>query len=89
MDSRVPKSEREWAAAREIERLQGLLQEQLSCQGQEIEQLRQQVTQRGARMQVMWEYLTQYSSGSAALWRDFLRTKPQAADWFDADGVPK
>ena len=58
-------------------------------QEQEIERLRQQVTQRGARMQLLWQYLTQYTGGSAALWRDFLRNKPQAASWFDADGVPK
>jgi hypothetical protein len=61
----------------------------LAKKDEEIDRLRQQVTQRGARMQIMREYLTQYSGGSATLWRDFCRTRPQADDWFDADGVPK
>jgi hypothetical protein len=55
----------------------------------EIERLRQQVTQRGARMQLMREYLGRYTDGNGTLWGDFLRTKPHAASWFDADGVPK
>jgi chromosome segregation ATPase len=56
---------------------------------EEIERLRQQVTQRGARMQLMREYLGRYTDGNGTLWGDFLRTKPHAASWFDADGVPK
>ena len=55
----------------------------------EIERLRQQVTQRGARMQVMRDYLTRYSGPSTTLWRDFCRVCPEAAAWFDEEGVPR
>ena len=55
----------------------------------EIERLRQQVTQRGARMQVMRDYLTRYSGPSTTLWRDFCRVRPEAAAWFDEEGVPR
>ena len=55
----------------------------------EIDRLRQQVTQRGARMQVMRDYLTRYSGPSTTLWRDFCRVCPEAAAWFDEEGVPR
>ena len=82
-EGEIQRLERELAEARaeleESERVVGKFME-------EIERLRQQVTQRGARMQLMREYLTQYSGG---LWRDFCRMKPEAESWFDTDRVPK
>lgn len=51
--------------------------------GTEIERLRQQVTQLGARMQVMREWMMPND------WRHFVVTKPEAAEWFDEDGVPR
>ncbi len=91
---------------RDVERMyveQFLDQERVATeQAKEIERLRQQVTQRGARMQVMHDYLTQYSSQSTTLdyltqyssqsttlWRDFCRVCPEAAAWFDDEGVPR
>ena len=47
-----------------------------------IEELEKESTQRGARMQIMREYMT---SGE---WKLFLDAHPEAADWFDDDGVP-
>jgi hypothetical protein len=40
-------------------------------------------------MQVMRDYLTQYSGQSTTLWRDFCRVHPEAREWFDEDGVPR
>ena len=61
----------------------------------EIERLRQQVAQRGARMQVMREWMTQAERedwsmiiSTDRLYEWFLYAYPEAADWFDADGVP-
>jgi len=51
---------------------------------EEIEHLRQQVTQRGARMQIMWDWMAETFRLD-----EFYRDNPEAADWFDADGVPK
>ncbi len=51
--------------------------------GAEIERLRQQVTQRGARMQIMREWMR------ATDWQHFVDDHPRAADWFDEDGVPR
>ena len=62
---------------------------------EEIERLRQQVAQRGARMQVMREWMTQAERedwsmiiSTDRLYEWFLYAYPEAADWFDADGVP-
>ena len=49
----------------------------------EIERLRQQVTQLGARMQVMREWMMPND------WRHFVVTKPEAAEWFYEDGTPR
>jgi hypothetical protein len=51
----------------------------------EIERLLQQVTQRGARMQKLWEFIDAPSSMRPM----FVAMHPEAADWFDVDGVPK
>ena len=50
-------------------------------------------TQRGARMQIMREWMLNEFDGVEPLWhaflRDrFLRDRMEADDWFDADGVP-
>ena len=66
----------------EIQRLERELAEKRA----EIERLRQQVTQRGARMQLMLEWLQRDPAG---LWYAFCRDIPDATLWFDADGVPK
>ena len=62
---------------------------ELAKRDAEIERLRQQVIQRGARMQTMRDYLTRYSGPSTTLWRDFCRVRPEAAEWFDEEGVPR
>jgi regulator of replication initiation timing len=50
----------------------------------EIERLRQQVTQRGARMQVMREAWRQTD------WMQWISYDyPEAREWFDDDGVPR
>jgi hypothetical protein len=50
----------------------------------EIERLRQQVAQRGARMQIMREAFRETD------WLQFVSYEhPEASDWFDDDGVPK
>jgi hypothetical protein len=50
----------------------------------EIERLRWQLGQRGARMQIMREAFRETD------WLQFVSyDHPEAADWFDADGVPK
>jgi chromosome segregation ATPase len=86
------------AKAEEIERLRALvdakdllLSEWLGEEKaqSEIERLRQQVTQCGAKLQVMHDYLTQYSGPSTTLWQDFCRVHPEATTWFDEEGVPR
>jgi hypothetical protein len=58
--------------------------ETLAERDEKIDILRQQVTQRGARMQIMRKWLMEW----AGLKR-LTDAYPEAADWFDADGVPK
>jgi predicted nuclease with TOPRIM domain len=53
----------------------------------EIEQLRKKATQRGARMQIMREWMA--TRAGMRVWASFCLEHPEAADWFDADGVPK
>jgi hypothetical protein len=48
----------------------------------------QTACQRGARMQVMRDYLW-YSGPNMTLWRKFCRVHPEATAWFDDEGVPK
>jgi predicted RNase H-like nuclease (RuvC/YqgF family) len=56
----------------------------------EIESLRKKAGQRGARMQIMQEWIEQAPSPTdLSLWGHFLDDHPEAADWFDDDGVPK
>ena len=59
----------------------------------EIERLREQVTQRGARMQVMREWMDSgvelMGAGAWPVWYGFLEDHPEAAEWFDEEGVPK
>ena len=73
--------------AEEIEWLRGVLlsrDNKLRHQAEEIERLRQQVTQRGARMQMMRVWLE-----SAVGIKQLIYGYREAADWFDADGAPK
>ena len=44
--------------------------------------LRQISTQRGAKMQLLREYFTPTE------WHNFVGIRPEAAAWFDSDGVP-
>ena len=60
------------------------LERELAEAREEIEHLRQQVTQRGARMQVMWDWMAETFRLD-----EFYKDNPEATDWFDADGVPK
>jgi septal ring factor EnvC (AmiA/AmiB activator) len=87
-------AERELAEARaEIERLKDQRHELLEhidkvedeqeAQGAEIKRLRWQLGQRGARMQIMWSLL------DAVDQQFMIDERPEIADWFDADGVPK
>jgi hypothetical protein len=48
----------------------------------EIGQLRKKAGQRGARMQIMWGWIKRTNK------RSFAEHTPEAASWFDADGVP-
>ena len=71
------------AASLEVQRLERIWE---TSTQKEIEHLRQQVTQRGARMQIMLGWLQRDPAG---LWYAFCRDIPDATLWFDADGVPK
>lgn len=55
----------------------------------ENERLRKCCTQRGARMQIMREWMEQQTGlGGPGEWWYFCEERPAAADWFDKDGVP-
>jgi hypothetical protein len=78
--------------AREIERLRSelsVIHEINANANAEIERLLAVVTKWKARAQVMRDYLTRYSGPSTTLWRDFCRVRPEAAAWFDEEGVPR
>jgi predicted RNase H-like nuclease (RuvC/YqgF family) len=74
----------------EIERLNNLLRLALDEKAdviKEIEQLRKKAGQRGARMQIMREWIAMRAG--IRVWASFCLEHPEAANWFDADGVPK
>lgn len=57
----------------------------------ELDELRKQSTQRGARMQVMRQWLIDfYDDGvfQMSAWDAFLNDHPEAEGWFDERGVP-
>jgi hypothetical protein len=55
----------------------------------ENEALSKCCTQRGARMQIMHDWMTNPTdSGLSTEWEYFLDERPDAEAWFDADGVP-
>lgn len=60
---------------------------------QEIWDLQKCCGQRGARMQIMREWLAGMESGSLwegdDAWEALVEARPEAADWFDDRGVPK
>ena len=58
--------------------------ETLAERDAEIEQLRKKAGLRGARMQIMREFLHR-----SPAWSAMIHQRPQAADWFDEDGVPR
>jgi hypothetical protein len=62
----------------EIEELESNLQKDRH----RIALLEKENTQRGARMQIMWEWMS-YKD-----WMYFVQEYPDAKNWFDADGVP-
>lgn len=53
------------------------------CPHCRIEKLERLSTQRGARMQIMREWMVRHY-----IWDPLLRENIEASDWFDADGVP-
>lgn len=54
----------------------------------EIERLRKCCTQRGARMQIMREWLdSPHGIGPPTEWWYFCEERPEAKGWFDEDGV--
>lgn len=59
----------------------------------ELTQIFQKATQRGARMQIMRRWMREYPYGNGfgnyRCWDHFLKTYPEAVNWFDEDGVPK
>ena len=60
----------------------------------EIEALRKKAGQRGARMQLMREWMNGHGGlrvggGAWKGWDSFVFHRPEAADWFDEDGVPR
>ena len=57
----------------------------------ENEKLKQCCSQRGARMQLLMIFLKSrpcYDT-MGSYWDVYLKLHPEAADWFDKDGVPK
>ena len=57
---------------------------------QENEQLKKCCTQRGARMQIMREWINRHPQYMPwTNWDAFLYQRQEAEDWFDNDGVPK
>jgi hypothetical protein len=53
----------------------------------ENERLAKCCTQRGARMQIMRDWLA-YPSQPSDGWERFVTANPSAGQWFDSDGVP-
>jgi hypothetical protein len=54
-----------------------------------IEELEKLASQRGARMQIMRDWMVeQEAEGYVSVWHKFLRRRLYAEDWFDGDGVP-
>jgi hypothetical protein len=48
-----------------------------------IAELQKKAGQRGARMQIMREFLNHI------WWGAFVEQRPEVADWFDENGVPQ
>jgi hypothetical protein len=51
---------------------------------EQLELYKRLSTQRGARMQIMREFL----EDKKYQWESFVRIRPEAKKWFDEDGVP-
>ena len=61
-----------------------VLESALAEKEKENAALRDRCSMRGARMQILRDYIP------CTVWhQDVLYERPEAADWFDADGVPK
>ena len=60
--------------------------DELGRRAAEIERLRQQVAQRGARMQLLRGWML---AGTGRVWELFCHENPEAVSWFNSDGVPK
>lgn len=78
------------AEAQEQARLLGMSAERELDLRTENERLAQCCTQRGARMQIMREWMREfpaYSHRYATMWDQFAARK-DALPWFDDDGVP-
>ena len=56
----------------------------------DVEELKKLATQRGARMQIMRDYMASALDvdGNVVWWR-LLRERPEVRGWFDEEGVPK
>jgi hypothetical protein len=56
----------------------------------ENESLKKCCTQRGARMQIMRDWMdSNLGLGGPSEWWYLVEERPEAAEWFDTDGVPK
>ena len=64
------------------------LEDRIRCKEKEINAANKLATQRGARMQMMREWMRGSQWDGDNPWHEFQRDYPDAADWFDADGVP-
>jgi hypothetical protein len=65
------------------------MQSKFEAVSAENEVLKKCCTQRGARMQIMRDWMdSKRGIGPPAEWWYFLEERPDAAKWFDADGVP-
>ena len=71
--------------------LKGLCKVMFDGGAERIAELEQCCTQRGARMQLMKEFMEKsidYVTGEY-VWEAFCHVNPEHADWFDDDGFPK
>ena len=53
-----------------------------------IKRLEQESTQRGARLQIMREWMVDTLWDGHSTWHRLLQERPGVIDWFDFDGVP-
>lgn len=91
MEQRLTESERNTVSVFiDDEELKQMINESLKSFRPEMDDLRKKATQRGARMQLMRDWLASPENGAgSAEWDWFCERYPNALDWFDEDGVPR